>query len=116
MSNQLPDYYGILNVAPTATKQEISRAYRALMRLHHPDLEGGTEDGRGDGGLLRIMEAFTVLRDAKTRAAYDRALSVPRINRAGPRDVPVRRVHPSEPPLLRVSPVFWERGPRAGTR
>lgn len=142
MNNELPDYYGVLNVARTATTQEISRAYRALMRLHHPDLEGTSkeegrrEEGRGGGGargvadggtnssadgrLLGIMEAFAVLRDAKTRAEYDRALSVPpinppRINRGGARDVPVRRVRTAQPPLLRVTPVLWERGPWPGT-
>jgi DnaJ family protein C protein 7 len=118
MSNELPDYYGVLDVASTATKQEISRAYRALMRRHHPDLEGGTVSG-GDGGLLRIMEAFAVLRDPKTRAEYDRALSISRVPRAqidrgGPREVPVRKVHTPQPPLLRVSPVLWERGPLPG--
>jgi DnaJ family protein C protein 7 len=118
MSNELPDYYGVLDLARTATKQEISRAYRALMRRHHPDLEGGTVGG-GDGGLLRIMEAFAVLRDPKTRAEYDRALSIsrvprPHIDRGGPREVPVRKVHTPQPPLLRVSPVLWERGPLPG--
>ena len=131
MTNQLPDYYGALNVARTATRQEISRAYRALMRLHHPDLrdrsgnpdwssEGaGGPDGIANSGLLGIMEAFAVLSDAKTRAEYDRALSVTHINRdfnrGGPREVPVRRVHTPQPPLLRVTPVLWERGPWPGT-
>lgn len=145
MTNQLPDYYGVLNVARTATRQEIARAYRALMRLHHPDLEDGSgkpdwsgEDAgaavagrrsRSNSGLLGIMEAFAVLSDAKTRAEYDRALSVPHItrdlnpgdlnpgdlSRSGPREVPVRRVHTPQPPLLRVTPVLWERGPWPGT-
>ncbi|MBA4104071.1 MAG: molecular chaperone DnaJ, partial [Arthrobacter sp.] len=37
-----PDYYDTLRVQPHATQQEISRAYRALMRSHHPDVDGGT--------------------------------------------------------------------------
>ncbi|KQR62227.1 hypothetical protein ASF98_14925 [Arthrobacter sp. Leaf337] len=131
MTNQLPDYYGVLNVARTATRQEISRAYRALMRLHHPDLQdrsgnpdwssegASAPDGLANSGLLGIMEAFAVLSDAKTRAEYDRALSVPHINRdfnrGRPREVPVRRVHTPQPPLLRVTPVLWERGPWPGT-
>jgi len=76
-------------------------------------------DGIANSGLLGIMEAFAVLSDAKTRAEYDRALSVPHINRdlnrGGPREVPVRRVHTPQPPLLRVTPVLWERGPWPGT-
>lgn len=126
MINQSPDYYEVLNVARTATRQEISRAYRALMRLHHPDLEGrsssagpdnGPETAAGpdNNGLLGIMEAFAVLSDAKTRAEYDRALSDSRPGGGGPHEVPVRRIHSPQPPLLRVTPVLWERGPWPGT-
>ncbi|CAN7522977.1 J domain-containing protein [Arthrobacter sp. LjRoot14] len=127
MTNQLPDYYEVLNVARTATRQEISRAYRALMRLHHPDLEGRSAAAAGpdsDGpdsasldnnGLLGIMEAFSVLSDPTTRADYDRALSVSRPAGGGPREVPVRRTCNPQPPLLRVTPVLWERGPWPGT-
>ncbi|ABK04822.1 DnaJ family protein C protein 7 [Arthrobacter sp. PvP102] len=127
MINQSPDYYDVLNVARTATRQEISRAYRALMRLHHPDLEGrsssagpdtggGPKNGGADNnGLLGIMEAFAVLSDAKTRAEYDRTLSVSRPGGGEPREVPVRRTYTPQPPLLRVTPVLWERGPWPGT-
>ena len=126
MSNQPPDYYEVLKVDRTATRREIARAYRALMRLHHPDVDGGgsvpVDRGTGNGGkadagsgLLDIMEAFAVLRDPKTRAAYDRTMSVPSTRRSGPIEVPVHRVHAQQPPLLRVSPVVWERGPKAGS-
>lgn len=124
MSNQPPDYYEVLKVDRTATRREIARAYRALMRLHHPDVDGTVPAGRGTGnggkadggsGLLDIMEAFAVLGDPKTRAAYDRTMSVPTTRRGGPIEVPVRHVHAQQPPLLRVSPVLWERGPKAGS-
>lgn len=118
-----PDYYAVLKVARTATRQEISRAYRALMRIHHPDVDGGSSSAgafadagtdSGAGSLLGIMEAFAVLRDPKTRAEYDKTLSAPTTHRSGPREVPVRRVHAQQPPQLRVTPVLWERGPWAG--
>lgn len=38
-----PDYYAALRVKPDASQQEISRAYRALMRTHHPDRHPGPE-------------------------------------------------------------------------
>lgn len=117
-----PDYYAVLKVARTATRQEISRAYRALMRIHHPDVHGGSGsaaagDGTDSGGadsLPEIMEAFAVLRDPMTRAEYDRTLSAPNPYRSGARSVPVRRVQSEQPPLLRVTPVRWERGPGRG--
>ncbi|MBT2596711.1 J domain-containing protein [Arthrobacter sp. ISL-72] len=124
MSNHPPDYYAILKVGRTATGQEIARAYRALMRVHHPDVERGTSE-EGTSRLLGIMEAFAVLRDPKTRAEYDRTLrpvqpapSAPRqatARQVPVRQVPVRHVQPKQPPLLRVTPVRWERGPGRGS-
>lgn len=125
-----PDYYDVLRIAPAASQQEISRAYRALMRTHHPDLDGGAA-GRGevagegvDGGgadgelhrgeLLQIMQAFSVLRDPVRRAAYDRS----RTAAAGsaPQSIPVRNV-PSpgrrQKYTIRITPVRWESGPWA---
>lgn len=117
MSNQPPDYYQVLKVGRTATRQEIAHAYRALMRLYHPDVDdGGSEASRrGSTGLLEVMEAFSVLGDPRTRAEYDKKLSEWAARRSGPKEVPVRRVH-AQPPLLRVTPVLWERGPWAGGR
>ncbi|TQJ38416.1 DnaJ-like protein [Arthrobacter sp. SLBN-112] len=121
---EVPDYYAILGVGRDAGRQEISRAYRTLMRSHHPDLDGGrsyadTESmgdtpattgssGHGDE-LLRIMQAFNVLRDPVRRADYDRKLAA-----AAPTIIPVRKVRRSgrpSGPTIRVTPVRWESGP-----
>lgn len=116
MSNQPPDFYEVLKVGRTATRQEIARAYRALMRIHHPDVDDGGSGtaGAGNSGLLEIMEAFAVLRDPRTRAAYNKKLSPPTARPSGLQEVPVRRVRAQQSPLLRVTPVLWERSPRAG--
>ena len=101
-----PDYYATLRVQPDATQQEISRAYRALMRSHHPDVGGGTTP---EGELLEIMQAFNVLRDPQRRAAYDRQLAA-----AAGQAIPVRKVRShggSSGPAIRVTPVRWESGP-----
>lgn len=107
-------YYAALRVSPDASQQEISRAFRAIMRLLHPDVGG--PDG-GDAGDARIiLTAYAVLRNPKTRADYDRAGSralAPGDARQDIRDIPVRRVRRREP-LVRVSPVRWERGPWRG--
>ena len=106
MSNE--DHYETLNVPRSASQRDIAKAYRALMRAHHPDLETGT--GVDPAELLSIMKAFAVLRDPVARAAYDRSLPV---KKSSPQDVPVRHIHSDEPPF-RVSPVHWESGPWAG--
>ncbi|MBX7442271.1 MULTISPECIES: J domain-containing protein [unclassified Arthrobacter] len=112
------DYYSILGVGADATQQEIARAYRALMRSHHPDMDSSLGQANGTGQepaqeaeLLRIMQAFSVLRDPERRAAYDRKL-----NSSAPIIIPVRhgpgRSEPSGP-AIRVTPVRWESGPWA---
>jgi DnaJ-class molecular chaperone len=122
-------FYAALHVAPDASPAEIQRSFRALMRRRHPDVEasGGSAPGGGpeampDAGeeVRRILESFAVLRNPETRAAYDSAAgSAARPAGAGDtaagastvgRDIPVRH-HRSGQPVLRVTPVRWERGP-----
>ncbi|WP_144671470.1 J domain-containing protein [Arthrobacter sp. U41] len=109
-------YYAALRVSPDATAAQIRHAFRALMRLRHPDVELSAGSGQGDvygaGEARRILEAFAVLRDPKSRAEYD-----PDAGGAGPgsggtgsRDIPVR-LHRNPQPLFRATPVRWERGP-----
>jgi hypothetical protein len=64
---KLPDYYQILQVPPSATVEEIKKAYRKLALENHPDLGGCHER------MLAINEAFYVLADPSARAAYDEA-------------------------------------------
>jgi DnaJ-class molecular chaperone len=128
-----PDHYRTLGVQRTATQREIVGAYRKFLRTHHPDMDSAVTD-RSE--LLRIMEAFAVLRNPAKRAAYDRELArhasgahatksppqeTPAPARAKPsgqntaQEVPVRVVH-RDTPLFRISPVRWERGPWTGNR
>jgi curved DNA-binding protein CbpA len=80
MNGQLPDLYAILQVDRTATREEIRRAYRRLLRTFHPDLQpaGGQDgDSRDRRRLQAVMEAYAVLGDPGRRAAYDRATAPP---------------------------------------
>ena len=67
------DYYAVLEVEPTATDEDIRRAYRRLVRVHHPDLN--PEDPNAADRTRAINEAYTVLGDPSARAAYDSRLS-----------------------------------------
>jgi curved DNA-binding protein CbpA len=63
----LHDYYAVLGVKPEAPLSEIKQAYRQLVRLHHPDLTGSTDDQT----VKLINEAYAVLSDASRRTIYD---------------------------------------------
>lgn len=63
------DYYEVLGVARTATKEDIKKSYRRLARRFHPDVS--SEDG-ADEKFKEISEAYEVLSDDRKRAAYDR--------------------------------------------
>ncbi len=75
-----PDYYALLEVAPSASAEEVRSAYRRLARIHHPDTSGSPESIER---MRQINEAWEVLRDPERRAAYDRTR---------PRPAPPRRV------------------------
>ena len=59
------DYYQILGVGRSASKDEIKRAYRRLAHEHHPD------KGSGEAAKFKeINEAYEVLSDEGKRAQY----------------------------------------------
>lgn len=64
------DYYEILQVERTATKAEISSAYRKLALKYHPDRNPG--DDEAARRFKEAAEAFEVLNDEEQRAIYDK--------------------------------------------
>jgi hypothetical protein len=74
-TNQLPDYYAVLQVHPDADDEVIAAAYRQLMKKYHPDL-AGEDPVRLAEHVARskaLNAAFSVLRDPHLRRQYDSA-------------------------------------------
>jgi len=67
----MPDYYALLQVAPTADFEVIAAAYRGLAKKYHPDRNPGV--GAAGQIMAALNKAYEVLSNPESRAAYDRA-------------------------------------------
>jgi len=63
------DYYEILGVPRSATKEDLKQAFRKLARQYHPDVN---KDSNAEERFKEINEAYAVLSDDQKRAMYDR--------------------------------------------
>ncbi|MFH5878294.1 J domain-containing protein [Arthrobacter sp. NA-172] len=108
MTEHSPDPYEILHLDPAATAGDLARAYRALMRTHHPDAtppEATPAERQSRAQELPdIMDAYALLRDPAKRAAHDRQRHSPPL----PEPAPHHRLHASSGAALIIGPVRWE--------
>ena len=61
------DYYDVLEVARTATDQELKSAYRKLAMRYHPDKNPG--DATAEERFKEAAEAYAVLSDESSADA-----------------------------------------------
>ena len=64
------NYYEILNIKNDASKSEIRKSYKALIKKYHPDVYNGDKKIAEDMSM-KINEAYEVLSDEKLRNEYD---------------------------------------------
>jgi curved DNA-binding protein CbpA len=74
-----PDYYSVLGVPSTASRDTIHAAWKALLRQYHPDANHGVDVS---ARAKEINEAYAVLGKKEARAAYDRSQIRPSAYRA----------------------------------
>jgi curved DNA-binding protein CbpA len=80
----MKDPYGLLDVARTATDDDIRKAYRRLARKHHPD--ANPDDPHAEERFKEIQQAYETLSNPKRRRAYDeRSRPSPQSRDASPR-------------------------------
>lgn len=68
MAVSYKDYYEILGVSRTASQDDIRKAYRALAKKYHPDVNKSTGS---EEKYKEINEAYEVLKDPEKRSKYD---------------------------------------------
>ena len=66
----IPDPYKVLQVDPEAEDEVIEAAYRRLAKKYHPDVAPGPD---AQDRMVRINQAWEMLRSRRRRAAVDRA-------------------------------------------
>ncbi|MBQ7557771.1 MAG: molecular chaperone DnaJ [Lachnospiraceae bacterium] len=69
MSEQKRDYYEVLGVDKNADAETIKKAYRALAKKYHPDMNPG--DKEAERKFKEASEAYAVLSDADKKRQYD---------------------------------------------
>lgn len=68
VTSESPDYYELLQVSPNASALVVTKVYRLLAALYHPD----NSETADEQEFRRIVEAHAILSDPVRRTAYDR--------------------------------------------
>ncbi len=69
MAEQKRDYYEVLGVDKNADEDAIKKAYRALAKKYHPDMNPG--DAEAEKKFKEASEAYAVLSDPEKKRQYD---------------------------------------------
>ena len=62
------DFYDVLGISKSASKDDIKAAYRKLAKQYHPDLNKAPD---AEKKFKEVQEAYDILFDEQKRAAYD---------------------------------------------
>jgi DnaJ-domain-containing protein 1 len=98
-----PTYYGLLDLTPVASVQEIRRAYREKSKLYHPDTTNlpaaiATEK------FQQLNEAYATLSSPERRLLYDRQIGFSRLHVVQPS----QSLHANRANAVRLSSAYLD--------
>ena len=114
------DYYGLLEVPPTSSTDEIKKAFRAQIAKYHPDKVqhlGKEFQAMAAERAAELTEAYRILCDEKKRVEYDAARDAEPVAAApapAPADRASARVEPQAAPPPPPSPAADPPPPAGG--
>ena len=68
------NYYDWLEISKNASPEVIEKAYKALVKKYHPDLQEGENKAKAEEIIKKINEAYAVLSDETKRKQYDETI------------------------------------------
>ncbi len=74
----MKNYYEMLGVSYTATRQEIKKAYLAILKQYHPDIFKGNKQIAQDYSA-KLNVAFDTLSNSAKRLDYDKSIFPPQL-------------------------------------
>jgi DnaJ-class molecular chaperone len=67
------NFYDVLGIDADADDEQIRDAFQSLAKVFHPDLNAG--DAQAERRFKEIRQAYSTLRDPRTRGAYELGLA-----------------------------------------
>jgi curved DNA-binding protein CbpA len=110
MTGDRSDPYAVLGLPPTATREQVRRAYRTLLRQNHPDTRphgDATDNATSNTTLQQAIAAYAALGDPARRVRHDDR-ATPAQTTPTPARPAWRSWHadPEQPPI-QAGPVHW---------
>lgn len=70
----MKDYYAILEINESASKETIEKVHKLLVKRYHPDLQEESKKAGYEEKMKEINEAYAVLTDSTKKKLYDEQL------------------------------------------
>lgn len=75
----MKNYYELLEVSENASPEVIEKAYKALAKKYHPDLQPDEKKQEAENKIKMINEAYEILSNKEKKQRYDEQLRIQKL-------------------------------------